>query len=101
MLIALASFAEPHGHEKALCRLRVNSECIDVPWSAYKGRRLDEGANRGESLAGKSIKVLNFVRLRHLLAAHLAYCHTARQLAAKPHTKSHPRQKISKRGNNQ
>lgn len=35
---------------------------------------LDEGANRGESLAGKSFKVLNFVRLRHLLAAHLAYC---------------------------
>ena len=43
--------------------------------------RLDEGAlgaNRGESLAGKSIKVLNFVRLRHLLAAHLAYCQTTR-----------------------
>jgi hypothetical protein len=82
--IALAPFPEPHGHEKGPYRPAGK---FSTQWYR-RGRlmRLDGGAlgaNRESwrEFGGELIldcKVPNFVRLRHLLAAHLAYCQTTR-----------------------
>lgn len=58
--------AEPHEHNSVERPAgKLNTRCSDTQARGWLG----EGANRGESLRGKSTRdLVNFVRLRHLLA---------------------------------